>query len=156
MKIYEALEKDHKHLKHLLNKLVALKDDDELRFFFIEQIRRLLFSHARAEESVFYNTLQEVDAVKNIILHGYQAHLEAESLLRSLQVMNKMNLSWKGTAKKLKDKLEEHFEEEETGIFDEARSAFSDLEAEAIGVSFNELRQKIEQDGVLTSTFDLN
>jgi hemerythrin superfamily protein len=155
MNIYQALEKDHIELKQLLWELVSLKEDDDYRYVLIEEIRSLLIPHARAEESVFYNTLRAIDADKKIILHGYQEHLEAESLLRSLQVMDKMNMSWKGTAKKLQETLLEHIQDEETEIFDEARNAFSDIEAQAMGDAFNQLKPKIEQEGFVKSTVDM-
>lgn len=155
MNIYEALEKDHLELKKLLQELLALKDDDDFRYILIEQIRSRLIPYARAEESVFYNTLRAIDADKKVVLHGYQEHLEAESLLRSLQLMDKMNLSWKGTAKKLREVLLEHIRDEETDIFEVAQSAFSDVEAEAMGEAFLQLKLKIEKEGFVKNTVDL-
>lgn len=155
MEIYEALKKDHDELKELLNELVALKEDDEYRYVLIEEIRNHLIPHSRAEESVFYNTLRAVNADKKVVFHGYQEHLEAETLLRTLQVMDRMNMDWKATAEKLRDAVFRHIKEEENEIFTEAKAAFSAQEAEAMCEAFEQLKPKIEQEGFVKNTVDM-
>jgi hemerythrin-like domain-containing protein len=155
MEIYEALKSDHEELKGLLNDLIALKDDDDYRYVLIEEIRNALVPHSRAEESVFYNTLRAVNADKKLVFHGYQEHMEAETLLRTLQVMDKMNMGWRTVAEKLLDAVSHHITEEETEIFAEARSAFSSEEATAMAEAFNELKPKVMQEGFLKNTADM-
>lgn len=155
MEIYEALKRDHEEVKGLLDELLALQTDDEYRYVLIDEIRNHLIPHARAEESVFYNTLRAVNADKKIVFHGYQEHLEAETLLRTLQVMDKVNLDWKATAEKLRDAILHHVEEEETEIFAEARAAFTKEEAEAMCEAFEQLKPKIEQEGIVKNTVDM-
>lgn len=155
MDIYEALKKDHEEVKALLNELISLRADDEYRFILIEEIRNHLIPHARAEESVFYNTLRAVNADKKVVFHGYQEHLEAETLLRTLQVMDKLNVEWKATAEKLRDAVTHHIEEEETEIFAQARAAFSQEEAVSMCEAFEQLKPKIEQEGFVKNTVDM-
>lgn len=155
MEIYEALKKDHEEVNELLNELVSLKEDDDYRFVLIDEIRNHLIPHARAEESVFYNTLRAVNADKKVVFHGFQEHLEAETLLRSLQVMDKLNMDWKATAEKLRDAIAHHVQEEETEIFAEARAAFTTEEAEAMCEAFEQLKPKIEQEGFVKNTVDM-
>lgn len=155
MDIYEALKKDHVEVKALMDELVSLRPDDEYRFILIEEIRNHLIPHARAEESVFYNTLRAVNADKKVVFHGYQEHLEAETLLRTLQVMDKLNFEWKATAEKLRDALNHHIEEEESEIFAQARAAFSEDEAVAMCEAFEQLKPKIEQEGFVKNTVDM-
>ena len=93
MEIYEALKSDHEELKGLLNDLIALKDDDDYRYVLIEEIRNALVPHSRAEESVFYNTLRAVNADKKLVFHGYQEHMEAETLLRRTEVERRRSMS---------------------------------------------------------------
>lgn len=155
MEIYEALKQDHDEVKELLDELISLRNDDDYRFVLIEEIRNHLIPHSRAEESVFYNTLRAVNADKKVVFHGYQEHLEAETLLRTLQVMDKMNLEWKGTAEKLRDAILHHVEEEESEIFAEARAAFTSEEAEAMCDAFEQLKPKIQQEGFVKNTVDM-
>lgn len=155
MDIYEALKRDHEQVKELLDELVALQNDDEYRYVLIDEIRNLLIPHSRAEESVFYNTLRAVNADKKIVFHGFQEHLEAETLLRTLQVMDKVNLEWKAVAEKLKEAVNHHIQEEESEIFAEAREAFTDEEAVAMCDAFEQLKPKIEQEGFVKNTVDM-
>jgi len=155
MEIYEVLKADHEELKGLLNDLIALKDDDDYRFVLIEEIRNALVPHSRAEESVFYNTLRAVNADKKVVFHGYQEHMEAETLLRTLQVMDKMNMGWRPVAQKLLEAVTHHIQEEETEIFSEARNAFTSEEATAMADAFNELKPKVMQEGFLKNTADM-
>lgn len=155
MEIYEALKKDHDDVKELLDELVSLREDDEYRYVLIEEIRNHLIPHTRAEESVFYNTLRAVNADKKVVFHGYQEHLEAETLLRTLQVMDRMNMDWKATAKKLRDAVYHHIEDEESEIFAEARAAFTREESEAMCDAFEQLKPKIQQEGFVKNTLDM-
>ncbi len=155
MEIYEALKQDHIELKGLLNDLIALKDDDDYRYVLVEEIRNALVPHSRAEESVFYNTLRAVNADKKLVFHGYQEHMEAETLLRTLQVMDKMNMGWRPVAQKLLDTVSHHITEEETEIFAEARNAFTSEEAVAMAEAFNELKPKVMKEGFLKNTADM-
>lgn len=155
MEIYQLLKNDHEEVKQLLTSLLSLSDDDDYRYVLIEEISNALIPHARAEESVFYNTLRAVNADKKMVFHGYAEHMEAETLLRSLQVMDKMNLDWRKTAEKLKEAIEHHIQEEEADIFSEARSAFTSQEAEMMGQAFIDLKQQVAQQGVVKNTMDM-
>lgn len=155
MEIYEVLKKDHEEVKVVLNELLSLKEDDDYRFVLIDEIRNLLIPHSRAEEEVFYNTLRAINADKAVVRHGFKEHMEAEALLRTLQVMDKFNMSWKGTAEKLRDVVFHHINDEETEIFEEARSAFSSEEAEMLAEAFEELKPQIEQESTVKNTVDM-
>jgi hemerythrin-like domain-containing protein len=155
MDIYQTLKNDHEELKQVINELLSLQDDDEYRFVLIDEIRNLLIPHARAEEEVFYNTLRAIGADKSVTRHGYKEHLEAEGLLRTLQVMDKLNMNWRATAEKFRDSLLHHISDEETEIFAEAQSAFSDEEATMLAEAFVELKPQIEQESTAKNTIDM-
>ena len=155
MLIYDLLKKDHEEVKALLTELVSLAEDDDYRTVLIEQIASALIPHSRAEESVFYNTIRAVDADTGKVMHGYKEHMEAEGLLRMLQAKEKTEMSWKETARKLKEALEHHVQEEETEIFSQARSIFTNDEAESIGEAFTELKGKIAVQGGMANAFEL-
>jgi hemerythrin-like domain-containing protein len=124
MLIYDVLKKDHDKLKPLLAELVQMGEseaDAEDREKLITQIRDELIPHSRAEEAVFYNSLRSIDASKDVVMHAYGEHVEAEGLLRTLQAMEMINADWTAIARRLKDALEHHIKEEETTVFDAAR-----------------------------------
>lgn len=155
MDIYQTLTNDHEELKDTLAELISLKEDDDYRYVLIQQIEDLLVPHSRAEESVLYNTMRAVNADKKLVFHGYQEHLEAETILRSMKVMDKMNFGWKSLALKLQEALEHHIEEEETEIFAEARRAFTREEALAMADAFNELKPSFIGDSAIVSTGEM-
>jgi hemerythrin superfamily protein len=152
MQIYDALKKDHETVRGLFTELLALDEQDDRHDELVEQIRDELIPHARAEEAVFYNALRALNADRSEIMHGYKEHLEAESLLRMLQVKDKVNADWKATARKLFDALEHHIQEEEGTIFSIARSMLSAEEADKIGAAFEKLKPEVrDQNAVQTS-----
>lgn len=155
MLIYDLLKKDHDEVKTMLTELISLSQDDEYRFVLVEEIKNALIPHARAEEATFYNTIRAVDADKSIVAHGFKEHMEAESLLRLLQVKDKTNLDWKATARKLQEALEHHIAEEEGKIFSEAQNIFTTEEAESIGEAFSSLKPTFVGDGMVKNTVDM-
>lgn len=155
MEIFEALKNDHEELKQSLKELISLSDKDDYRFVLIEEISNLLVPHSRAEEAVFYNTLRAINADKGVVLHGYKEHLEAEALLRTLQLMDKMDLNWKPTACKLQDAVLHHFKDEESEIFDEARNALTSEEAVAMADAFQSLKAQVAKEGIIKNTMDM-
>lgn len=156
MEIYELLKTDHDKVKGLLNELLSLSDSDsEGRERLVKEIRDDLIPHSRAEESVFYNSLRTVDSAKEIAMHGYKEHMEAETLLRMLQLEDKTNMSWKGTAQKLKEALEHHIQEEEGLMFEKARNNFSSEEAQMMGAAFEKMKPEIKEEGLMGTTWDM-
>lgn len=156
MTIYEALKKDHRKVQTLLSELVSLEEKTEKRrSSLIQEIRDELIPHARAEEAVLYNLIRAIDTDKGVVMHGYQEHIEAEMLLRTLQVADKIDAGWKATAKKLQEALNHHIQEEETDIFKAAQSLFTEDEAEMMGESFEDMKPKIRDQNMLETTRDL-
>ncbi|WP_413587486.1 hemerythrin domain-containing protein [Bdellovibrio sp. HCB274] len=156
MEIYDLLKEDHEKVKGLLNALLGLRDDDDdTRKRLVAQIRDDLIPHARAEESVFYNSLRSVDSSKDLAMHGYKEHLEAEGLLRLLQVEDKTNMSWRKTAEKLRDALLHHISEEEGRMFEVARNNFSAEEATMMGDAFQKMKPEIKEEGLMGTTWDM-
>lgn len=156
MLIYDALKNDHDKVKGLLNELVQLSDDEkEDRHELIEQIRDELIPHSRAEEAVFYNTLRSLDAARDVAMHGYQEHLEAETFLRMLQVRDKIDAEWKSTAEKLRNALLHHIKEEEGKIFNVAQQCFTNDEARMMAEAFEKLKPELQAEGFVKTTIEL-
>lgn len=154
--IYDALKKDHRKVEGLLERLVHSADaDDATRTSLIEQIRDELIPHARAEEAVFYNSLSTIPEAKGLIRHGYAEHMEAETLLRTLQGLNSVNAEWTTVAKKLRDGILHHIEEEEGEIFTAAQQLLVEEEVVLMAEAFEELKVKIGDGGMITSTLEL-
>ncbi len=156
MQIYNALAKDHEKLKELLNELVSLDEkDNESRHDLVQEIRDELVPHSRAEESILYNSMRALEEGQSEAMHGYTEHMEAEALLRTLQVAEKIDMGWKQTATKLKDALEHHIEEEESEIFATARELFTNEEAEMMGDAFERIKPQIRDESFVKTSMEM-
>nr|WP_295906258.1 hemerythrin domain-containing protein [uncultured Bdellovibrio sp.] len=156
MDIYQALKKDHVVVRGLLNDLVNLPEGDkEGKFQLINKIRDELIPHARAEESVFYNSLRSLNLTKDIAMEGYKEHMEAETLLRMLQLQDKTKMDWKNTAQKLRQALEHHIAEEEGRMFEAAMNNFTEEEAQMFGEAFERLKPQIKEQTIVGTTLDM-
>lgn len=154
MNIYDALKKDHDEVIAMLDRLIATGEKDDSHFDIVDQIRDELIPHARAEEAVFYNSLRALNG-KEEVRHGYKEHLEAESLLRSLQIRDSLNANWKKTAEKLRETLQHHINEEEGKIFNLAKRLLSEQEATEIGNAFEKLKPKYREEGFMGTTAEM-
>lgn len=155
MDIYSILKDDHENLKVILDELIKLDADDDYREVLVAQIKSELIPHSRAEEAVFYNSIRAVGSDNSKVMHSFKEHMEAETMLGALQVKEKTNLNWKETAIKLKEALEHHIQEEEGKIFSEAKSIFSNEEAEMMGKAFQKMKVDVKDHGFLKGSFDL-
>jgi hemerythrin-like domain-containing protein len=88
-------------------------------------------------------------------MSSYEEHIQAEALLRSLQVRDRIDADWKKTAQKLKDALEDHIHDEETKVFMVAQQMFTAKEAEMLGTAFVQMKPGVQKEGILKTTFDL-
>lgn len=158
MLIYEALEKDHLKLKALMEELIRVGENSELRRakLLIEEIRDELIPHSRAEEAVFYNVLSSVEQAQPFVLHhGFQEHIEAETILRNLQLKDVIDAEWKLLARKFKKAVEAHIEEEEQETFAMAREFISEPDAEMMAAAFEELKPQVPKEGFVKNALDL-
>ena len=155
MQIYEVLKKDHEKVKALLTELVGLDNESPRRKQLVAQIRDELIPHARAEEAVLYNCLREVEIVKDEARHAYKEHMEAESLLRALQVAENIPGAWKKLALKLKEGIEHHIQEEESNLFALAQGVVSDEEATEMCSSFEAMKAKVKDENFFQTTIDM-
>jgi hemerythrin superfamily protein len=156
MEIYEALRKDHDAVKALLAELVSLDESDvKTRDSLVAKIRDELVPHSRAEEAVFYNSLRLLDASSGMAMHGFAEHMEAEALLRSLQARDFIGTTWKPTAEKLKNWLDQHIEEEEGDMFAAAKQLFTYREAQAMAEAFEKMKPEVKEGGLINSSVEM-
>lgn len=156
MDIYEALVTDHRKVQELMNTLVNLREgDEEVRHELISKIRDELIPHSRAEEAVFYNSIRAINTAQDLVWHGYEEHMAAEALLRTLQVADKIDTAWKATARKLREALNHHIRDEEEKIIPVARQLFTSDEAVAMCEAFEEMKPEVKDQGIVQTTLDM-
>lgn len=155
MTIYEELKTDHKKVLGLLDQLVAAEQADlKMKKKLVQQIADELIPHARAEEAVLYNSIREVPGGSDVIGHAYREHMEAETILRSLQVAEAVNFDWVNGAKSLKKALSHHIDDEEGKVFTAAKQMFSNEEAVAMAEVFTKLKPMIKKQSFVGTSID--
>jgi hemerythrin superfamily protein len=158
MTIFDALEKDHRKVENLLDRLLERSEssDDQWKPL-LDELRSEVIPHAHAEEAVFYNALRQVPQTKDLVAHSYNEHLKAEAEIRGLGAAKAIDANWTKLVQTLHDDLNHHIEEEEGKIFSAARGFFSDEEARQMGEAFERLKPEMakDADSVLASTVDL-
>lgn len=152
MLIYEALLKDYEKIRNLLNELIALEDNEkDRRLNLTREISDELIPYARAEESILYNALRSVQTANELALSGFERHMEAEGLLKVLQIKGNMDSDWRPTARKLRSTLEAHRADEEGKLFAAAKHLFTEQEAERMGDAFEKLKPEIRRGSITQS-----
>ena len=156
MNIYETLKNDHATMRTLLSKLVAAAQHEGSNWQeLLSEISAELVPHSRAEEAVLYNAMRALNAGGDKVMHGYKEHLEAETILRSLQAMSAVDVHWTAAALKLQEALNHHMEEEEDEIFSAAQKVFSEEEANELAGAFKSSKAQVKPNAVLGSVAQL-
>lgn len=155
MNIYDALANDHNELKPYLNMLVEASEHNKDTEAILAKIGDLLIPHSRAEEAVFYNSLRGIEKTKNVALHGFKEHVQAETLLKTLAGLKAINIEWKAAATKLRDMLFHHIAEEEGEIFSKAREVLFEEEAQQMVPAFKHLKARAIKQSDFKNTIDM-
>lgn len=120
MHIFEALRESHDRQRELAEALVGTQGDSPERAQYYKDLKEELLAHARAEERFFYSPLMKHDAGVDLSRHGVAEHHEMDELLETLEETDPSSPSWIATARKLKDKIFHHLEDEEHTFFQQA------------------------------------
>ncbi len=126
MNIYEAIREDHDIQRDLLDKLVKTSGDTKTRYSIFKKLKAELHVHANAEERHFYKPLISNDMMQEHARHGIAEHHEIDELVEQLEDTEQDASSWLKIAKKLKEKVEHHLEDEEHAFFQLSGKVFSE------------------------------
>ncbi|WP_235297363.1 hemerythrin domain-containing protein [Portibacter marinus] len=128
MNIFEAIRKDHDIQRGLADKLVETSGDSKTRKITWEALKHELQVHADAEERYFYVPLIEKDMTQEHARHGVAEHHEMDELIEKLEETDMSSPAWLSTAKKLREKVFHHLEDEEHTFFQLAGKVLTEKE----------------------------
>lgn len=117
MNIFESLRKDHDRQRSLLEKLTKTHGDTKERATLFEELKTELQIHADAEERHFYKPLIDHEMTQEKARHSIAEHHEIDELIEELETTDFSSPGWLVTAKKLKEQVEHHLDEEEHEVF---------------------------------------
>ncbi|AEH01742.1 hemerythrin domain-containing protein [Lacinutrix sp. 5H-3-7-4] len=125
MNIFEALRKDHEIQRDLLDKLVKTSGDTKERDALFKKVKQELKIHEDGEERFFYIPLIDDDLTQDQARHAIAEHHEIDEILEELESMDYDSSGWLKVAKKLKEEVEHHLDDEEHTIFQMAGKVLS-------------------------------
>nr|WP_288466672.1 hemerythrin domain-containing protein [uncultured Pseudomonas sp.] len=136
MQIFEALRESHDRQRAMAEALLATTGDSPERAERYSELKDELLAHARAEERFFYSPLMKHDAGVDLSRHGVAEHHEMDELLETLVETDPSSPSWIATARKLKDKIFHHLEDEEHTFFQQAGKMLTDQQKTSLASQY--------------------
>jgi hemerythrin superfamily protein len=144
MDIYAYLQKDHRLVSQLMEKLLETEDNKRRETIF-DQIKQELTLHADTEEVTFYKAVEEATRNKNVqeqMEHANLEHTEIREYLETLDSSPVGTEEWMKQFREFKHAVIHHVEEEEGKIFEKARKYLSKDEAVTLARNMEALKQK--------------
>lgn len=157
MDVFELLETDHEKVKGLFNKLAESSESAvKSRGSLFKELATELALHTKAEETIVYPRLKEVDELRDMVDEGIEEHQEAEHLLEELAGMPTDDKQWVAKLKELKKAVEHHVQEEENELFPAARELIADDELLELGNTVAQEKKEMMQGshGAAKAVFD--
>lgn len=136
MNIFESLRNDHDVQRELLEKLTDTHGDTENRAKLFDKLKNELQIHADAEERFFYKPLIDDDLTQDKARHSIAEHHEIDELIEELEETDFSSPGWLVTAKKLKEQVEHHLDEEEHEVFQMAGKVLKETSKEALAKEY--------------------
>jgi hemerythrin-like domain-containing protein len=142
------LKSDHATVKRLLRELEstterAVKQRESL----VSEIEREIKLHSQLEEEIFYPAFKaktENTDAEDLFYEAAEEHHVVDMVLPALKAANPKSHEFGAKAKVLKDLVEHHIREDETQMFAQARSLFSDEQLRELGDLMQERKDSVE------------
>jgi len=146
--IYDILKAEHDQVAELFQQ--ALSDGSKVSFV---KIKLKTDPHMMGEEKLFYPRLEAKEELRELVSEAYKEHNEAKTLICEMEGMDERDENWTAKLSELKQSIDHHVEEEESKVFERARNALSQEEAEEIAQEYIEFKRsymnRIETGGPL-------
>lgn len=139
MTIFEALREDHEKQRSLLTMLCETEGDSKNRRDLFGEAKGELQRHAAAEERCFYVPLMQHELTQEKSRHSVAEHHEIDEYIEELDDTDMSSSSWLVTAKKLKDQVFHHLEEEEHEVFQLAGKVLTDKDKSGLARDYRKL-----------------
>jgi hemerythrin superfamily protein len=144
--ILDTLKQDHDDVAEMLEKLVESTSAAQ-RKSLLGSIKTALVPHLRAEEKVVYDAIMALKGKeqKTHAEEGYIEHKLGDTMLLQLGKMtDTMSPEFSAGAKVLKELVEHHVEEEESSIWSDVESNFSDEDRIAMNKKFLAAKKRVK------------
>jgi hemerythrin superfamily protein len=143
--ILNTLQTEHDDVQELLQRLVGSESGREQKQL-VEQIKRALVPHTKAEEKVVYDAVLALKG-KDAKIDGNEGYLEhglADQTLKKLDKLTANTAEFKAAAKVLKELVDHHVQEEERNIWAQVRENFSAQQREQMNREFLMAKKRVK------------
>ncbi len=143
MDIFDILTSDHEKATKILEQMEQTSTRAaKRRETLLEHLREDLLPHMYAEEQFFYQILLDESSEKEAAYQALEEYQAAKAVLTDLEEAPADDPRWSARLRVLKELVEHHIEEEETTVFDLARSLMDEDRATEVGRRFKELKKE--------------
>lgn len=144
MNVFELLKKDHQTARDLFAQLERADRDERAPLF--DRLRHELTAHAHAEQQAFYSRLENIRQTHDDVEEGLDEHHAIEAMLDELADLDARSDDFMREARRLRDCVEHHVQEEENKMFIHARQALPDDRLNELGDAVEEAKRHEEED----------
>ena len=145
MSIVDLIKDDHKEVQHIIDRLCGTSDNAvKTRRALFADLRRLVLTHAKAEEKALYQSVENEEDLHDIILESFEEHSLVEKLIRGLEKVDPHDEAWAAKFSVLKENIEHHVEEEEGQLLPKIKKLLSKEELEELAEEFLQFKKEID------------
>lgn len=142
MNIFEIIKSDHKKVAVLLEKLERTSEDQpEKRDRLFEDMSRLFYTHAKAEEEAVYSCLRDAEKTRPIGFENYEEHVLVYRLLEEMANLSPSREIWTAKLKVVTELIQNHVKEEESEMFKKMKKVFDNDELKDMAITMKELEK---------------
>ncbi len=143
MDIFEVIRSEHEKVERLLQQMQetstkAAKKREQL----LNNLSASLLPHMYAEEQYFYQVLLDETSEKEPVYEAFEEHRAAKMVLSDLEEASFDDPRWSARLKVLQMLIAHHVAEEESTIFEQARSIMRKERAASATRRFKEMKRE--------------
>ena len=143
MDIFDIITSDHEKVTKILEQMEQTSARaGKKRETLLENLSANLLPHMYAEEQYFYPILLDESSDQEVAYEALEEHRAAKAVFTDLEEASLDDPRWLARCKVLKELIEHHIEEEESTVFDLARSIMDEDRAAEAGKRFKELKKE--------------
>ena len=144
MNAIDLLEKQHKEVKELFQKIEKADPDEKERLF--DRLADALAVHAAIEEQHFYPATKDA-RTEELLREAVEEHLSVKRIIADLLEMEPDDVHFDAKITVLQEQVEHHVEEEETELFPKVRKVRSKDELEDLGILMEQTAEELKSLG---------
>jgi hemerythrin superfamily protein len=145
----ELIRSDHREVDALFAEALGKETPAAQRRAAIAKIVEALTIHARMEETIFYPALRKAGGSeeRDTLMEAAEEHGMVKDLIAKVEAVGDRDETIRAKVTVLKELVHHHVQEEESTIFDEARSKLGKERLQALGEEMQRFKERAQRGG---------